>query len=150
MSLHPKKARQYMDWCLAGAEVFATCGKRQYMAILLDARHRVVGVGYNGGPARAKHCVDGGCPRLAENSPPGSNYDNCIAIHAEQNAFLNSVSDARILIVNGPPCYTCAKMIVNSSVEAVYFLPDESYDQWIEVQSFMTKNKVRTIPVASK
>lgn len=77
---------------------------------------------------------------------------NCIAIHAEQNAFLNSVADARILIINGPPCYTCAKMIVNSSVELVYFLKDDasSYAKWPEVQAFMTRNKVRTIPVASE
>lgn len=134
-----------MQWCIDGGRVFSTCGKRQYMAILLDYRDRVVGVGYNGGPAGAVHCRDGGCPRLSADSPSGSNYDNCIAVHAEQNAFLNSVADARTIIINGPPCYTCAKLIVNSSVDTVYYLHDDSYADWPNVHRFLMANGVRTV-----
>jgi dCMP deaminase len=131
-----------MEFCIAGAKIFSTCGKRRYMAVLLDGRHRVVGVGYNGGPSGMEHCEDGGCPRFLENSPSGSNYDNCIAIHAEQNAFLNCVADPKILFVNGPPCYTCAKLIVNSTVEEVHYVVDPSYKDWERVEKFMKDNGI--------
>lgn len=99
-------------------------------------------MGYNGGPSGTKHCKDGGCPRMQEGSAPGSNYDNCIAIHAEQNAFLNSVSDAKYLVVNGPPCFTCAKLIVNSTVDEVYYLEDPEYKTFDTVREFMVSNGV--------
>ena len=113
--------------CVDAAKIFSTCGKRQYAAVITDERNRIVGMGYNGGPSGTKHCEDGGCPRLQEGSKPGSNYDNCIAIHAEQNAFLNSVGDGKSIYVNGPPCYTCAKIIVNSTCSRVVHVIDPNY-----------------------
>lgn len=113
--------------CVSASVIFSTCGKRQYAAIITDKRNRIVGMGYNGGPSDWTHCKDGGCKRLQEDSAPGSNYDNCIAVHAEQNAFLNSLADGYTIYVNGPPCYTCAKLIVNSGCKRVVHLKDSNY-----------------------
>jgi len=130
--------QQFMMLAKQGAKIFSTCGKRQYMCILTDENDYIVGMGYNGGPSGIPHCVDGGCPRFQENSPPGSNYDNCIAIHAEQNAFLHSDhSKARNLYVNGPPCFTCAKLIANSSVSDVHFIVDASYTEFEQSRVIM-------------
>ncbi len=120
---------------------FSTCGKRQYAAIVLDRHGHVLGTGYNGGPRGMTHCVDGGCPRLSEGSPSGSNYDNCIAIHAEQNAFLHSDysgrADGCVLVVNGVPCFTCAKLAVNAGVVELIYVIDPSYKQWREVEPWL-------------
>jgi dCMP deaminase len=135
--------------CVDHADIFSTCGKKQYSAILVDTNGHVVGIGYNGGPRGFVHCEDGGCPRLAESSEPGSNYDNCIAVHAEQNAFLHSDYSSKPIemYVNGPPCFTCAKLIANSTVEKVYYLHDENYYNWEKVRDFLNKANVKTVVV---
>jgi deoxycytidylate deaminase len=74
-----RKDIQYMQLCLATSHIFSTCGKRQYSAVLVDELGHVVGMGYNGGPSGFTHCKDGGCPRLLENSPNGSSYENCFS-----------------------------------------------------------------------
>lgn len=144
-----RKDKQFMQMCIDHADIFSTCGKKQYTAVLVDSHGHVVGIGYNGGPRGFKHCEDGGCPRFLENSPSGSNYDNCIAVHAEQNAFLHSDYSAHPvkMYVNGPPCFTCAKLIANSTVETIYYLEDQSYTKWKEVKSFLNKAKVKTVLV---
>lgn len=138
-----------MNLCFQYASTFSTCGKKKYSAMLIDAHGHVVGTGYNGGPSGFDHCEDGGCPRYVEDSPPGSNYDNCIAVHAEQNAFLHSDYSSHPLkmYVNGPPCFTCAKLIANSTVKQVFYFEDSSYKNWIDVESFLHKAGVETIKV---
>ncbi len=147
MSEFSHKDIQFLRFCVAGSSIFSTCGKRQYMAILADDDYMVLGLGYNGGPKGSKHCKDGGCPRLEEQSPSGSNYDNCISIHAEQNAFLHSDHSSRPtkLFVNGPPCFTCAKLIVNSTVNKVCYVRDESYVEWANIARFLNENGVATL-----
>ena len=135
-----------MQLCCATAEIFSTCGKKKYAAVLEDKNDHIVGVGYNGGPRGFTHCEDGGCPRYQQMSENGSNYDNCIAVHAEANAFLHSdySSHAYSLYVNGPPCFSCAKLIANSTVEHVYYIKDSSYKDWDNVNDFLSKSNVTT------
>jgi len=148
-----RKDIQFMRLCLASAGIFSTCGKKKYCAVLVDDYGHIVGMGYNGGPRGAVHCEDGGCPRYIEGSPSGSVYDNCIAIHAEANAFLHSdySSRAKKLYVNGPPCFNCAKLICNSTVKEVFYLRDDSYNNWKDVKDFLEKSliKVKEVPHAS-
>ena len=138
-----------MQLCFSHASIFSTCGKKQYAAVLVDENGHIVGVGYNGGPKNFEHCVDGGCPRLLSNSPSGSSYENCIAIHAEQNAFLHSNYDSKPvkIYVNGPPCFTCAKLISNSTVKNLYYIEDKDYGDWENIKSFLNKAGVKTIKV---
>lgn len=119
-----------MAMCETGARLFSTCGKRKYFAMCFDAYGRVIGSGYNGGPPGYPHCVDGGCPRFLEGSAPGSSYDNCIAIHAEENALIYSDFTARrggLLMVNGHPCFGCAKKVAGSGVATFAYLSDITY-----------------------
>ena len=143
------KDAQFMDMCIASAAIFSTCKKRRYCAILVDESNHIVGFGYNGGPSGFKHCDDGGCDRAKLNSPSGSNYDNCIAIHAEANAFLHSdySSSPTKMYINGPPCFSCAKLIANSTVKKVYYTKDANYEQWDFIKKFLNKAKVETIEV---
>jgi dCMP deaminase len=138
----------YMQMCRDAARDFSTCGKRQYYAIILDARGVVISTGYNGGPAGAVHCVDGGCPRLEAGSAPGSSYDNCIAIHAEANALLHGDWHARqggTIVVNGPPCYSCAKLIANSGLVRLCYLADPSYSDWDRIEGDLDGWGIETV-----
>lgn len=146
-----RKDIQYLNLCEEVAKIFSTCSKRKYGAILVDDLGYIVGMGYNGGPSGMKHCKDGGCPRAIENSPNGSNYDNCIAIHAEANAFLHSnySSSATKLYVNGPPCFSCAKLISNSTVKSVFYKKDDSYLMWNDVEEFMEKVGIKTYEMSN-
>jgi len=132
------------------AKTFSTCSKRQYFAVILASNGRVVSVGYNGSPPGMPHCTDGFCPRFHENSPNGSSYDNCIAQHAETNAIVWADVNLRMgstLIVNGPPCFNCAKTIASSGIIKVVFIPDESYAQWATIKDFFTDAGISLDPV---
>ena len=144
-----RKDKQYMQLCFETAKIFSTCGKRKYAAVLVDKNDHIVGIGYNGGPRNFIHCEDGGCPRFIEMSENGSNYDNCIAVHAEANALLHSdySSEAFKIYVNGPPCFSCAKLIANSTVDHVYYVVDNDYKDWHNVKMFLEKSGVSTYSV---
>lgn len=136
-----KKDVKWMWNCIQSANNFSTCAKRQYFSILLDTKGHQIGSGWNGAPRGMKHCTDGGCPRYQEGSAPGSNYDNCVAIHAEANALLHSDYTARrdggTLYVNGSCCYSCAKLIANSGIDRVVCIEDDTMEQWPQVRMFM-------------
>lgn len=138
-----------MQMCIATANIFSTCGKKKYAAVLVDKNDHIVGIGYNGGPRGFQHCEDGGCPRFQEMSDSGSIYDNCIAVHAEANALLHSdySSQAYRIYVNGPPCFSCAKLIANSTVEQVYYIGDSLYKDWENINSFLYKANVLTYEI---
>jgi dCMP deaminase len=142
-----RKDEQYMELCSSISKIFSTCAKRKYAAILVDEYGHIVGVGYNGGPSGVTHCDQGGCPRLTEGSENGSIYDNCIAIHAEANALLHSdySSRAKKMYINGPPCFSCAKLIANSTVDTVYCLSDQSYKEWPKVKKFLSECSVEVL-----
>ena len=144
-----KKDNQFMQLCESAANIFSTCGKRKYSSILVVSNNHIVGFGYNGGPRGFVHCQDGGCDRLKQNSASGSSYENCIAIHAEANAFLHSDynSNPEKIYVNGPPCFSCAKLIANSTVKTVYYKEDVSYLDWNNVENFLNKANIKTIRV---
>lgn len=134
------------------AQTFSTCAKRQYAAVILAPNKRVLGFGYNGSPAGMPHCIDGHCPRLHENSPHGSNYDNCIAQHAEAGALLWSDPAQRngaTLIVNGPPCMQCAKLIASAGIAKLVCMADSNYAQQGDVRNFLDAAGVANFFLAS-
>jgi len=144
-----RKNKQYMQMCIETAKIFSTCGKKKYAAVLVDKNDHIVGIGYNGGPRGFQHCENGGCPRFQQMSDSGSSYDNCIAVHAEANALLHSdySSQAYKIYVNGPPCFSCAKLIANSTIKQVYYIEDNSYKDWENINSFLRKANILTYEI---
>lgn len=140
---------KYLKLAQCGAKIFSTCDSKQYMAIIADTEGHVVGIGYNGSPKGMDHCNQGACPRLHSNKDRGSNYNDCIAIHAEQNALLHSdytaIRRGGTLYVNGPPCFTCAKLISNSGITRIVYLEDKDYVQWPKVQAFLMMSGVTCV-----
>lgn len=150
--MQKNKAEKWLALCEAGAQIFSTCGKRQYYAVVLSPSGRVVGTGYNGSPPGMTHCVDGGCPRLAANSPSGSSYENCVANHAEQNAIMWSDRFAReggTLIVNGTPCWECSKLIAGSGISTVVHTEDPAYADWSKCRELLESVGIHVVTLAA-
>jgi dCMP deaminase len=126
---------KWINFCIAGAKIFSTCGKSQFMCIIVDRHSRVAGLGYNGVPSGMLHCIDGGCPRFLNNVPAGVPYDHgdglCFSGHAEQNALANADAsryEGSTLYINGFPCLTCAKMIACSGIRRIVCVGDDRVD----------------------
>lgn len=128
----------------------STCSRKKYGCIILRPDFSVVSIGYNGAPPGYPHCEDGSCPRAQENSISGSSYENCIAVHAEQNALIRAPYDGlrgTTLIVNGPPCFTCARLIAGAGISLVVHKHDPSYPSFGTCKRFMQDNGVEVITI---
>jgi dCMP deaminase len=122
------------------ADQFSTCSKNKYASVVVAPNKRIVGFGYNGSPPGIPHCSDGFCPRLHENSAPGSSYKNCIAQHAEAGALMWSEPSLRIgatIIVNGPPCWDCSKLIASSGIIRIVHYADINYLDYSNSESIL-------------
>jgi dCMP deaminase len=124
------------------------------MAIIVDVEGYIAGVGYNGAPPGHTHCTDGGCPRLTANSAPGSNYDNCVSVHAEINALINCASGTQkrggTIYVNGEPCYQCAKAIVSARIKRVVYISDPLYiySEFDRVSELLKQSDIEIINIS--
>ena len=104
----------------------STCRRRSVGCVLVDSDNHVVATGYNGVPTHFPHCLDFPC--VGADSPSGTNLENCLAVHAEQNALLQLRSnDFLTAYLTVSPCITCAKMIANSKIIRV--VAQETYPQ---------------------
>jgi len=62
--------------------------KRRVGALLIR-NNRVLSTGYNGTPRGLKNCNEGGCGRCNDSSNSlGEKLDECLCLHAEENALL--------------------------------------------------------------
>ena len=101
----------------------ADCSRRMVGAVIVK-NNRIVATGYNGAPAGEPGCLEGACPRAkSEGVVPYSDYDNCIAIHAEANALLYADRDdceGATLYCTDEPCKGCWKLIRGAGVARVH------------------------------
>jgi len=108
----------------------STCLRRKVGAVIVKEK-RILTTGYNGAPSGLKHCseIPEGCLRAAKGIPSGQRHELCRALHAEQNAIVQaaafgiSLRGAEIYCTDRP-CVTCAKMIINSGIQKVFFSGD--------------------------
>lgn len=78
----------------------ADCRRAQIGAVIVDQHHRIMSTGYNGTPPGSPlSCQAGDCPRASlsdeEQAHSSGGYENCINLHAEQNAIANAKNDLR-------------------------------------------------------
>ena len=116
------------EYVLMMAEVAATrgnCLRRRVGAVIVRNR-QMLSTGYNGTPKGITNCCDGGCPRCAGHAASGASLDECLCVHAEENAIVQAAADG-VAIRGGTlyctlsPCSYCAKSIINAGiVEVVY------------------------------
>lgn len=141
----------------------STCLRRKYGAVIVKD-NVIVGTGYNGSPRGYVNCIDTGkCPRRELNIPSGERYELCEAVHAEQNAIINSpperMKDATIYVAgfeednsfaDSKPCLLCARMIKNAQIkEVVYLKKDGAIDTITDVLSLIQGKAPKPINVVS-
>jgi dCMP deaminase len=116
----------------------ANCVGNRVGALIAKDR-RIVSTGYNGTPRNLPNCLEGGCLRCANRAshPPGTSYDLCICVHAEQNALLAAARfgiavEGGDLYTTMQPCFSCMKEMLQAGIERVFYLhewkhPDAAY-----------------------
>jgi len=102
----------------------ATCDRGRTSCIIVKEK-RILSTGYVGSPIGAKHCDDEGHEMHTVIQEDGTQSRHCIRTsHAEQNAIANAARfgvalEGATLYAHMAPCYTCAKMIINSGIKRV-------------------------------
>jgi len=106
----------------------ATCHRRQVGCVLVNSYGHILATGYNGVPSGIDHCIDNSHLCKSRNADSGCDLDDCMAIHAEQNAFLqcNNVMAINACYVTTSPCISCMKQLMNTSCKNLYI--GEEYD----------------------
>ena len=110
------------------AEVVAkrsTCLRNKVGAVIVRDK-RILSTGYNGAPRDMEHCLEIGCIRDQQNIASGTRHELCRAVHAEQNAIIQSALhgvsvEGATLYCTHQPCILCAKMIINSKIKRVVY-----------------------------
>lgn len=110
------------------AEIIAkrtTCIRRAVGAIITDESGIVLATGFNGVPQGLGHCNEGS-PCTGALAKSGARLDECLAIHAEQNALIQ-LSDPKIaanIYTTTETCIHCTKMLLNTNIHVIYFRQD--------------------------
>lgn len=103
----------------------SNCSRRHVAALIVKDNH-VLSTGYNGTPHKVKNCFEGGCPRCSSTTPSGKGLEECLCVHAEQNAICQAArfgvsTEGATIYITISPCLTCAKLIINSGIKEVVY-----------------------------
>jgi dCMP deaminase len=123
----------------------ANCLSKKVGAIIVLG-NRIVATGYNGVPDGMTNCMDNGCEVCRKKhlkrkkrsykkkrNGSGQGYDNCICVHAEQNALMTAAR-VGIPIEGGSvysvyqPCFGCLKQMLQAKIRKVLFRKDWTPD----------------------
>jgi dCMP deaminase len=107
------------------------CSRRKFGAIIVK-NGVLIGAGYNGTARGALNCgIDVPCIKEIANEPANLSYNYCPAVHAEENAIINSNPQDRIggtmylaptLGSGDRPCFNCRRRILNAQIHDIYYL----------------------------
>ena len=111
----------------------ANCSRRKVAAVIVS-ENRIISTGYNGTPRGILNCFEGGCPRCSGNVVSGASLEECICVHAEQNAICQAAYygirlAGSTIYVTLTPCLTCAKMIINAGIREVVYAGNYAFDE---------------------
>lgn len=147
----PDKTMYFLRIALSVAER-STCLRRKFGAVLVKD-NTIVGTGYNGTARGVVNCHEVGCIKDLMNAPSGRSYDFCPAVHAEENAIINSNRADRIgatLYLAGKdreenltvalPCQRCRRKIINSQIEKVVILNDDGTPLEFDVTDYVEED----------
>lgn len=118
-----------------------TCVRRQTAALIVDDLNRVLSMGYNGTAPGFPHCNEGfpcypgAAPGSAASGDSGNENSGCEAAHAEQAAlvWLPDPRQAHAMFCTNLPCFTCAKLILQTNIKYVCALEDYTDHRGLEL-----------------
>ena len=147
----PDKTMYFLNIALSVA-ARSTCLRRRFGAVVVKG-NTIVGTGYNGAAKGVVNCLDVGCIKNEMELPQDRAYDYCPAVHAEENAIINSNRADRIgakLYLAGidsdgnytkaVPCQRCRRKIINSEIEEVVVLDDTGRPVTYNVQDWVQED----------
>ncbi|WVN89023.1 cysteine-tRNA ligase [Cryptococcus depauperatus CBS 7841] len=110
----------------------SNCMKRRVGALLVRSK-RILSTGYNGTPRGTKNCNQGGCSRCNGTARGGEALNECLCLHAEENALLEAgkerIGDDSVIYCNTCPCLRCSVKIVQCGVREVVYNQSYSMDE---------------------
>lgn len=128
------------------------CIRRQIGAIIVK-EDSIVSTGYNGPARGVVNCLEAGCLKDKKNLPHYCGYDDCIGVHAEENAIVNAARNGSavlggVLFLYGHdsgtrnisdlrPCDRCKRIIINSGIEKVYTMKPGSTIEETDVRNWV-------------
>src|SRR3989338_5156503 len=103
----------------------SNCVKRKIGSVIVRDK-RLISTGYNGTPRGVKNCNEGGCPRCNSFAKSGTNLEECVCSHAEENAIVQASYHGvelkgSTLYTTMSPCLQCAKMAINAGIAKVVY-----------------------------
>jgi len=147
----PDKTKYFLDIALSVA-ARSTCLRRKFGAVIVKG-NSIVGTGYNGNARGVINCYEVGCIKDMKDLPANEAYDLCPAVHAEENAIINSSRSDRIgarLYIAGlnpdggytraVPCQRCKRKIINSEISEVILLDEDGQPVRIDVKDFVQED----------
>lgn len=147
----PDKTNYFLNIALSVA-ARSTCLRRKFGAVIVK-NNTIVGTGYNGTAKGVINCYEVGCIKDLKELPPNRAYDLCPAVHAEENAIINSnMADrkgAKLYIAGlnadggytkALPCQRCTRKIINSEIDEVIILDDKGSPIRIDVKDFIQED----------
>ena len=130
---HEKHRQDYLSWdeyFMGIAELSALRSKdpsTQVGACIVDAKHKVVSIGYNGMPRGVDE------EKIPWGHGEGLESKYLYVCHAEFNAILNTRNGEALsgctLYVTLFPCNECAKAIIQVGIKEVVYLSDKYADE---------------------
>lgn len=138
----------------------STCLCKNWGAIIVKD-DTIISTGFNGAPRKVKDCMQRGYCRLQQyrkqnNLGRGTAYEQCLSVHAEQNAIIfadkekmkgstlylvgrESVDfDGTMQYVKNPkPCAECRKLIINAGISRVFCRVDDANIKVYEVEDWI-------------
>jgi dCMP deaminase len=145
----------------------SSCIRRKYGAVIVK-NDAIVSTGYNG-PARGViNCFEVGCIKEIKNLPHGMAYEDCPAVHAEENAIVNAARNGTsvlggILYISGVdkegklveamPCMRCRRILINAGIEKVVIRKENGEIKYVNTQDWVkedTKNYLEKLERARK
>lgn len=103
----------------------SNCIKRKVGAVITES-NIIISTGMNGTPSGIINCYQGGCKRCNSNIKSGEQLENCVCLHAEENAILHARQDLSkcTLYCTHKPCLGCLKRIIQVGIKTVYYKLD--------------------------
>lgn len=140
------------------------CVRRQYGAVIVK-NDTIVSTGYNGSARGVINCFEVGCVKEILNLPHGKAYEDCPAVHAEENAIINAARHGAhilggILYISGQngqgnlveaiPCDRCKRAIINAGIEKVICLTKEGKEKEILVKDWIEEDTAKYLEKIKK
>lgn len=151
--MRPSKDEYYLEIAKSVA-LRSTCLRRKFGAIIVK-NDAIVAAGYNGPARRVVNCLDVGCVKEILNLPHGRSYEDCPAVHAEENCVVNAARNGTSVLagtlyiagieqegklVEADPCARCKRILINAGVEKVVIRKEDGGIKHINVSEWINED----------